>query len=221
VAPTPPAGGGNRGRGRPSGKEKRDTREYLLEVSRQVLAERGFGGATIREIAERAGVNPALLHYYFGTKTGLNRAVIGRVYERLRAQLGAPFDQSVGAREQLSRLIQGYVQVIGSEPYVTRMLIDEMLRSSTDTSDHFTSEIGELVLNRLNSLIELGVSTGEFRRVDLPFESVGAQLFFFFLLAPLTVHAAQGRDLSQDVLGAWAERATSLIFYGLYAKREE
>jgi AcrR family transcriptional regulator len=186
-----------------------------------VLAERGFAGATIREIADRAHVNPALLHYYFGTKTGLNRAVIGRVYERLRAQFAPPVEELSSARQQLLRLVQSYVQVIGSEPYVTRMLIDEMLRSGEDSSDHFTSEIGELVSQRLEALIESGVRTGEFRPIDLPFETVGAQIFFFFLLAPLTVHAAQARSLDQDALATWAEEATRLIFYGLYAKRDE
>jgi AcrR family transcriptional regulator len=186
-----------------------------------VLAERGFGGATIREIAERARVNPALLHYYFGTKTGLNRAVIGRVYERLRVQLAAPVDFGSSAREQLLRLVQGYVQVIGSEPYVTRMLIDEMLRSAEDTGDHFTSEIGQLVSDRLEALIQNGVRAGEFRPIGLPFESVGAQIFFFFLLAPLTVHAAQGRSLDQAALATWAEEATRLIFFGLCAKHDD
>ena len=44
-----------------------------------------------------------------------------------------------------------------------------MLRSAEDTSDHFTSEIGELVLRRLEELIETGIRTGEFRRIELPF----------------------------------------------------
>jgi TetR/AcrR family transcriptional regulator len=190
-------------------------------VARQVLAERGFGGATIREIAERASVNPALLHYYFGTKAGLNQAVIGRVYERLRQQLALRVNDHATAQEQLVRLVRGYIQVIGAEPYVTRMLIDEMLRSTEDTADHFTSEIGQLVSRRLAELIEAGVATGEFRSVGLPFESVGAEIFFFFLLAPLTVHAARGRPLEPEALGRWAEEATRLIFYGLCAKPEE
>lgn len=45
-----------------------ETRERILAAARHQFAERGFGGATIRGIAADAGVNPALIHHFFGTK---------------------------------------------------------------------------------------------------------------------------------------------------------
>ena len=58
-----------RGPGRPRGGSP-ETRDLILEAARGVLAERGFPGATVREIANRAGVNPAMVHYYFGSDVG-------------------------------------------------------------------------------------------------------------------------------------------------------
>lgn len=63
-APTP---GGRTGRR--SGES--GTREAILEAARQRFAEHGFDGATIRGIAADAGVDPALVHHYFGTKERL------------------------------------------------------------------------------------------------------------------------------------------------------
>ena len=53
-----------------------DTREAILAAARESFAERGFDRASIRAIASRAGVDPALVHHYFGTKTQLFAAAI-------------------------------------------------------------------------------------------------------------------------------------------------
>jgi AcrR family transcriptional regulator len=48
-----------------------DTREAILAAARDAFAERGYDGASIRNIATSAGVDPALVHHYFGTKNQL------------------------------------------------------------------------------------------------------------------------------------------------------
>jgi AcrR family transcriptional regulator len=59
-----------RRRGRP------DTREAILDAARAAFAERGFDAASIRTIAAAAGVDPALVHHYFGTKERLFLATV-------------------------------------------------------------------------------------------------------------------------------------------------
>lgn len=54
-----------------------DTRDAILEAARAAFAERGFDGASIRTIATSAGVDPALVHHYFGTKDQLFLATVG------------------------------------------------------------------------------------------------------------------------------------------------
>lgn len=51
------------------------TRQELLDAAREVFADRGVDGATTREIAQRAGVDPAMIAHYFGSKGGLFEAV--------------------------------------------------------------------------------------------------------------------------------------------------
>ena len=53
-----------------------DTRQAILEAARATFAESGFDGASIRRIAGRAGVDPALVHHYFGTKDDLFMATV-------------------------------------------------------------------------------------------------------------------------------------------------
>jgi AcrR family transcriptional regulator len=54
-----------------------DTREAILAAAREAFAEKGFDGASIRAIATGAGVDPALVHHYFGTKDELFLATVG------------------------------------------------------------------------------------------------------------------------------------------------
>src|SRR3982751_4531747 len=60
--------------GRPPGNQ--DTREAILAAARQAFAERGFDKASIRHIATSAGVDPALVHHYFGAKDQLFLAAV-------------------------------------------------------------------------------------------------------------------------------------------------
>lgn len=59
-----------RKRGRPAGAAS-DTRETIIDVARQHLADRGFAGTSMRAIAREAGVDPSLISHYFGDKAGL------------------------------------------------------------------------------------------------------------------------------------------------------
>lgn len=67
--------------GRPTGD--RATRETILDIAEQEFALRGFAGTSLREIAERAEVNQALINYYFGTKQKL----FGEVFKRRGLQI--------------------------------------------------------------------------------------------------------------------------------------
>ena len=73
--------------GRPVGSQTGEGREALLQAARELLAERGMPRVTLREVAERAGVQPALVNYYFGGKAGLLRAVVDEVASGVRARV--------------------------------------------------------------------------------------------------------------------------------------
>jgi AcrR family transcriptional regulator len=74
-----------RRRGRPPGRTEKgeETRDLLYGIALQLIAERGYQESTLRELAKRAEVSPALLYKYFPNK----RAVLLRLYDDLSAEL--------------------------------------------------------------------------------------------------------------------------------------
>ncbi|MEL6332869.1 MAG: helix-turn-helix domain-containing protein, partial [Cyanobacteria bacterium J06626_26] len=56
-----------------------DTKEQLLNVAEQLIAERGYAGTTVRAIATQANANLAAVNYHFGSKEELFRAIFSRI----------------------------------------------------------------------------------------------------------------------------------------------
>lgn len=93
-----PAAVPRRRRGRRSGGQ--DTRAGLLEAARAEFAERGFDGATVRRIAERAGVDPAMVNHWFGGKEKLFVATMEIPFDpaAVRAEVLTGDDDGLGER---------------------------------------------------------------------------------------------------------------------------
>ncbi len=79
------------------------TRDRLIDAAGAVFAERGYRGATMREIAERSGANLAAAHYHFGSKQDLYRDVVRAHFERLDRRLAESGTVDSAATARLSR----------------------------------------------------------------------------------------------------------------------
>ncbi len=102
-----------------------DTRGQVLAAAEEVFAEQGFDGATIRGIARRAGVDPALIHRWFGDKRGVFMATVQLGFDPLRLiehlMEGGP--EHLGVRSVLaatsvweSRMGRAWVEVVRKNP---------------------------------------------------------------------------------------------------------
>ncbi|MDN0197987.1 TetR family transcriptional regulator [Streptomyces sp. S.PNR 29] len=145
----------SRRRGRPPRTESGDTRDRILTAAREEFSERGYEKTSVRGIAKAAGVDPALVHHYFGTKEQVFEAAVEVAFAPvLRARdtvLEGPPDD-VG--ERLTRMIIG----LWENP-VTRTPLLAIVRSAVN------NEAAAAVFRRL-------LSTQVLRRIadrlDLP-----------------------------------------------------
>lgn len=107
--------------------EATGAREQILVAALRAFAERGFDGATTREIATEAGVNHGLIRYYFGDKARLWRDAVDRAFAELASGLEAVLgDASIpDDRERVGRLLRGYVRFVARHPEFVRLMHDE------------------------------------------------------------------------------------------------
>ena len=93
---------------------REQTRERILEAARQRLVEEGYARLSTRQIAAEAGVNHALIHYYFGTKDQLVIAVLDEANRRLLARQTAMYDTPGGFAEKWARARAFYEEDLAS-----------------------------------------------------------------------------------------------------------
>ncbi|MGE5344553.1 MAG: TetR/AcrR family transcriptional regulator [Acidithiobacillales bacterium] len=114
---------GQRAVGRPRDGNPAETRREILRAAEESFAAAGFAGATTRQVAAKAGVNVATLHYHFGNKEGLYRAVLE---EAISGRLPAP-EPTGPPSDRLARLVGQLWDFGESHPALARLSLFDRL----------------------------------------------------------------------------------------------
>ena len=106
---------------------KPETRERILEAALDVFTERGFEGASARQIAARAGANHGLIAYYFGNKKKLWQAAVDHAFGDMQAQLEATLERNAmdDARTRVAGVIREHVRYVARHPAFVRLMYEE------------------------------------------------------------------------------------------------
>jgi AcrR family transcriptional regulator len=111
-----------------------DRSQQLLDVAEQVFAERGFQGASMDDVADRAGVTKPVLYDHFGSKDGLLAAVILRAGAELRTALRAAVVEARSPDEALEQGLHIYFSFIESRASSWVMLLTDGAATAAGTS---------------------------------------------------------------------------------------
>jgi AcrR family transcriptional regulator len=137
-----------------------DTRAQLLRAAVAIIAEDGWAAATSRVVADRAGVNNALVHYYFGSIDALRRAAVWHVIETELAGLMAAMFEADDLLEAITDVVGG-LAAQGAEAPGNRVLAEALVQSIRDTEirdglAQALHTVRELLTNRLAQEIKAG-----------------------------------------------------------------
>jgi AcrR family transcriptional regulator len=114
-------------RGRPAASDGRDARESLLDAAVALFAERGVAATTAVDIAARAGVTPAMVHYYFRGRDRLLDAVVDERLTRFVAHVfGAPIDRRASVVELLATIASRIFEAASRFPWMAPIWIREI-----------------------------------------------------------------------------------------------
>ena len=112
------------------------TKQKIFDAAHEVFVQKGMDGAKMQEIADRAGINKALLHYYYRSKEKLYemvaRAIIGRAVPIIREFLETDYP----LEEKIRHFVTFYVDLIARNPYIPIFVISEMNKHPDRFNDH-------------------------------------------------------------------------------------
>jgi TetR/AcrR family transcriptional regulator len=188
------------------------SRAAILQAAVEEFSREGVAAARTDAIARSAGVNKALLYYYFKDKEALYQAVLDEVFSGVRVAIINALSQDLSPRERLKAYVGAHFDYIASNPLYPRIVHAEFLRAGRDPSrlQRIAKEYFRPVFTNIAALLVQGEKSGDFRPVNpLHFiPSMVSVIVFYFTTAPI-VKVMTGVDpMSPEHL---AERRAAVI----------
>lgn len=152
-----------RGAGRPAGSDADGVRRRLLDAAQRLFGAQGYAGVGVRAIAEEAGVNPAMIHYYFGDKQGLYQAVLEDTLEPLFEDLRRWAETPDAERGSPRRFVEIYTRTIASNRWLPALIMREVLSEEGRLRERFVHQIALRAGSLLVRAIEGGQTAGRLR----------------------------------------------------------
>ena len=140
-------------------------RERILDASSAVFAEEGFAGSRVDAIAQRAGVNKAMLYYHVGDKRALYVEVLKRNFGRIEMALEEGLSSDGSAAERLRSVITIVESAIAANPDHARIVLREFASGSSNLPAEILHRMLGL-LTVVKDILAEGSRTGEFRPTD-------------------------------------------------------
>lgn len=207
-------------RARPGDPDRNGSRAALLEAAATLMTERDTLAVPISDIAREAGLNSALIKFYFGNKAGMMLALLQRdladAVDELRAHVKTDLRPELKMKYHLSGLIRMYFR----HPYLQRLLIATMRDEPPEVAREIAERYLKPIADAYEEMIGEGVDAGDFKKTD-------ARLFYFTAIgacdqifsARFVLRYVHGIDaIDDDLRRAYVEQTVSLIMRGLLAR---
>jgi AcrR family transcriptional regulator len=200
--------------------ETRDTRLAILDAAEKLIAAQGFAATTIKRVAQEAGVNTALLYYYFPDKEGVYRAVVDRLLDRLITMGSTALASQDDPVEAVRAIISGQARLLSSTPTWIRILARELLDAEHSRVGEPARRVASTVFAQLCATIRRGQAQGKFRQdVDPRFAAISlvGQQAYFYLAHPAVkvLLESEGATLDDDTRAAFARHVADFCIAAL------
>ena len=193
----------------------------ILRAAGKIYAERGLAGARTDAIAAAAGVNKALLYYYFRSKEDLYQAVIGSQLEEFDRHAEKILSAKGPAGPVLMRYLSYHFDFIGAHPHYPR-IFQRMMMEGERTLRRILREHSVPLMKLMTALIVRGIKAGEFRPLnpEHTLVSIAGLTGHYFNIAP-AIREVTGKDpFSKANLARRKSEVLAFVRYALFRRPE-
>ncbi len=195
---------------------QQDLKAQILDTAEQLFTDHGYAATSIRNIADNAGVNPALVHYYFGNKHALLEAVLQHSLEPMMKALASLKTRESASVEDIAALL---IPMAAAHPNIPQLLTREVLLPGGEMQDYFLEHLAPQLGGTLPALLEREKKAGKLRAdIDPAYAALMVLAVCFF---PFTARSLAepvfGINLGTDGADTLTQHVSELLKRGLLA----
>ncbi len=163
-----------------------NTEEQILVAAKTVFQTKGMDGARMQHIADEAGINKAMLHYYFRSKQLLFEAVFNQAFSLLAPQLNIILNDESSIEDKIKNFTVDYTTFMMKHPYLPNFIIQELNRNE-DFILKLKENTGFPNLDKFKAQVDAEINDGLLNPIDADqlFVNIIALNIFPFLGKPL------------------------------------
>jgi len=162
------------------------TEKKILEAARQVFVQQGLKGARMQTIADKAGINKALLHYYFRTKEALFERVFMETLQVNVPLLFGILGKSGPLKQKIGEFVEHYIELLKANPYMPLFILNELSQNPEKLFGKVGPQLS-MIIGGLELQLKAEADKGNIRPIH-PVDMVSAVMglcVFPFLAKPL------------------------------------
>ncbi len=145
--------------------DKENTEEKILQAAKEVFIEKGNDGARMQEIADKAGINKSLLHYYYRTKEKLFSAVFKYAFAQFAPKFLNVFDSDEDFFTRIEKFISVYIDIISKNTFIPMFILNEVNRKKASIVPKVIRNSG-INIDFFKALIKKEVEKGTIRDIE-------------------------------------------------------
>jgi AcrR family transcriptional regulator len=169
------------------------TEEKIKRAARQVFIEKGYAGATTREIAEVAGINIALTNYYFRSKDKLFDLVYGEAFQDLFRIIISVLNSDLPLRDKIGQLIDEDVDFLLKNPDLPKFVMTQGYLNNENFLGMLTAKRDAFLNSKFVAQVVQAQAQGQVRNIN-PIElmlTIVSNVQFFFMAKPIVSRMTQ------------------------------
>lgn len=194
-----------------------ETRQKILEAATEVFSAIGFAGARVDDIAERAGVNKALLYYHVGGKEELYSTVLTETIDHAYDAICAAAESSDDPETQMQRVLDAFAEFGTSNPQFVPIMLREVASGGATLPDAMLQRMAK-AFRVVADILAAGMQSGRFRTIDplLTHVSIVGSMMFLVASQPIRSRLARVAGVEhQHTLHDLATHTGNLFLHGL------
>lgn len=167
-------------------EEQSTPENTILKAAKEIFQKKGMAAARMQEIADEAGINKAMLHYYYRSKELLFEAVFKSAFHMLAPQLNEIMNADTSVFEKIRNFSSNYISFVLKHPYLPNFIIQELNRNP-EFVKNLIAEKNFPNISKFRQQVNIKIEAGEIRPINPEqlFINIISLNIFPFIGAPL------------------------------------